>query len=1627
LATREARMARQTHSRIVDDDGATIAQLSNTRSRSCGPAAGNNGARDSGKMTGRRRRREKAVAQRPRERAPRAGAIPLAPAVFAVVGLGASAGGLDAFQKFFDALAPGSGMAFILIQHLDPTHQSLMVDLLAGHTPMVVQQAQDGMPLEREHIYIIPPGSYLSISGGTLRLSRPRERHGARMPFDFFLRSLAEEIGERAICVILSGTGADGSLGLKAVKEKGGLVIAQQPDEAGFDGMPRSAIATGAVDLVLPVATIPEVLANYGRQTYFKGDLDSAAPRGQAESGLAEIIDLLRSKTPHDFTLYKPGTLQRRIERRMAMATVIGADRYLGMLRQDARELDLLAKDLLINVTSFFRDPEVFDFLAKEIVPALVRKHTSDRPLRLWVAGCSTGEETYSVAMLFLEEIAAAGRNVKLQVFASDVDGDAVAFARDGLYPETIEVDVSAPRLAHFFTKEDHSYRVVPELREVAVFTVQDVLADPPFSRLDLVCCRNLLIYLRPEAQEKVLLLFHFALREGGILFLGESETVGRLDDRFEPIANAQRIYRHIGRIRAGEVDFPVAGAGARALGLPAAHRRAPQGTRLGEVAQRLLLETYAPASVLINRRNECLYYLGSTDRYLKVVAGEPSRDLLVMAREGLRNKLRAAIRQESEEGARAIVTGAKVEYDGDSFAVSIVVQPVQNEGEELLLVSFLEESKRLQKPRRAIEQIDDPSRVAELERELDAARQELQDTIRELDAANEEHKAIHEEALSVNEEFQSTNEELVTSKEELQSLNEELTALNAQLQETLERQRSTSNDLQNILYSSDVATLFLDGNLNIRFFTPAAKSLFRVIATDIGRPLADLTPLAADVDLLADARAVLANLVPLRREIDTGDGTWYIRRILPYRTHDNRTEGVVITFTDIAEVKAAERKIEAARAYSESIINTIRQPLVVFDDELRVLSGNHAFYRSFALVPEQVVGRQLGQGGVEVPGLRGFLDRVKTEPAPIEDCEIEVELPLLGRRVLLLNAGKIHDGLLEQGKILVAIDDITERKHAADALQAAKRQAEQANLGKSRFLAAASHDLRQPLQTLSLLQGLLAKKIKDPDAAKLVVRLEETLGAMSGMLDTLLDINQLEAGIVRPEAVTFPVKDVLERLRTELAYHAAARSLGWHVVPCGLLVHSDPRLLEQMIRNLLSNAVKYTERGKVLLGCRRRGDTLRIEVWDTGPGIPEGQLKAIFEEFHQLDNSARERNRGLGLGLAIVQRLGDLLGHAVDVRSRPGKGSVFAVEVPLGHEAAGQSPVQRQGELGENTHRGGAILVVEDDPAVREMLQFLLEDEGYDATLAGDGREALDLAARGAPRPDLVVADYNLPNGLNGLQVVAKLQEMHHQEIPVIILTGDISADTLRSIARQGHAQLKKPVKLRELVRLIRQLLSECQPAGQSRARPQSDTGDAQDPVTFVVDDDGAVRDAIRDVLREDGYAVEVYASAEAFLDAYRPRREGCLLVDAVMPGMGGFELLQRLKDRGLRLPAIMITGNGDVHMAVRAMQAGAVDFIEKPIGEGELLLSIERALEQTQDSAKLSAWREAAVARLASLTTRERQIMELVLAGHPSKNIAADLGISQRTVENHRAAIMQKTGSKSLPALVRLALATA
>ena len=1429
-----------------------------------------------------------------------------------IVAIGASAGGLDACRVFLEALPAKTGMAFIFVQHLDPSHKSLIVDLLKEKTKLTVLEAVDGTTIEAEHFYVIAPGTYLSVDNGLLHTSRPGGQKHVRLPFDCLLKSLAADVGAAAMGVILSGTGTDGSAGLADINRVGGLIVVQKPEDAAYDGMPRSAIMTGLADQVLPVAQIPQALADHAAALAEKHKLKQPAATQpephEPPSLLAEIIDLVHAKTGHDFRHYKGGTLKRRVVRRMGLAAIQNTDfrSYLDLLRGNHEELVCLAKDFLINVTSFFRDQAIFDQLAKTTIPNLVKTHSLDHPIRVWIAGCSSGEEAYSMAILFREAISAAGVNMKLQLFASDVDAEAIAVAREGFYPLTIAAEVSEQRLARFFSKGQRGYRVLPELRSMVVFTEQDVLADPPFSRIDMISCRNLMIYLDPQAQAKVISLFHFALREQGILLLGSSETVGKTEGRFETISKSARLYRHIGNSRPGDLRFSMSPTEAgRALASPGPAAVLSHEAALASLCQQMVMDNYAPAAVLINKRHECLYSQGAIHKYLAVAPGRPTHDIFAMLAKPLQTKLRSAIQRSGQQQKRIVTAGGQVTIDGKEAQFSIQVEPTESEGQPLFLICFVDEPAT--KPRRkdSAETPEANSRIIALESELEVTKAELNGAIRDLEISGEEQRAINQESASFNEENQSANEELLTSKEELQSLNEELTALNGQLQETLERQRTTANDLKNVLYSTAVATLFLDKNLNIRFFTPATKALFKVIASDIGRPLSDLNSLAVDVALISDAALVLKTHKPIELEIETTDGTAYMRRVLPYLGNDKSVEGIVITFVDV-----------------------------------------------------------------------------------------------------------------------------TEQRQNADALELAKRQADQANAAKSRFLAAASHDLRQPLQTLSLLQGLLVRSVEGEKPQSLLARAGETLGSMSVMLNALLDINQIEAGIVQAKFVNYPIQDLLSELRAEFGVTAQSKDLSLRVVDCGLTISTDPQLLGQMVRNLLSNAFKYTQTGKVLLGCRRRDGILSIEVWDTGIGIPANELQSVFDEYHQLDNQARERSKGLGLGLSIVRRLSDLLGHKIKVKSRPSKGSVFAIEATLVKSEAVVStavealPVDPEIEL----HHGRKIpiLLVEDDQEVRELLDQLLTDEGHAVSSAHDGPSAIALAGKAQHPPELILADFNIPGGMSGMQVVGKLREQFRRTIPAIVLTGDISSQALSQIAGQNLVRLAKPVKFAEVEEVIQTLLAEMADSDRLEAAEPAVDADASNTV-FVIDDDDALLQTLRLVLEKHGLTVETYASCEAFLKASHPRDEGCLLVDGHLPGMNGLELLQHLKENGRNLKSIMMTGNSDVAMAVNAMKAGASDFIEKPLEDSELLDAIDRALEQSKDNNKQAAFHLQAANLIASLTARQRQILKMVLQGHPSKNIAADLGISQRTVENHRASIMSKTGSKSLPALARLALAAA
>ena len=710
----------------------------------------------------------------------------------------------------------------------------------------------------------------------------------------------------------------------------------------------------------------------------------------------------------------------------------------------------------------------------------------------------------------------------------------------------------------------------------------------------------------------------------------------------------------------------------------------------------------------------------------------------------------------------------------------------------------------------------------------------------------------------------------------------------------------------------------------------------------------------------------------------------------------------------------------DKAPAFSDSIIDAVRQPLVVLDEATCVVLANRAYYLAFDAEPAAVVGRPFASQ-FDGPAMGRCLEKLCSETGGVEDLEIEIDLPRSGLRSLLLSARRLRDASAPAPRILLAIEDVTERNLVNHNLALAKSQAERANRGKSCFLAAASHDLRQPLQTLSLLQGILLKRVKDPTSLRLIGRIDETLGTMSDMLNTLLDINQLEAGIVRPEVSDFPIADVFSRLHNDFASIANSKKLGWRTVPSSLAVRSDPRLLEQILRNLLSNALKYTIRGKVLFGCRRRGDMLRIEVWDTGIGIPEHQLQAVFEEFYQLDNPARDRRLGIGLGLSILQRIASLLDHPIDVQSRSGIGSMFAVSVPIGKLSADDRLALDRAGPAKIAPRIGEILIVEDDPTVREMLVLLFEQEGHRTVAAADGHEAFALAARGTLRPDVVVADYNLPLGLTGIQVAAALRATLHDEVPVVILTGDISSDTLREIAQQNCLYLHKPVKAADLTRLTESLMTRSRATG--NAGQATAATNAPGRTVFVIDDDASLRRSLGEMLQQHGYDVQTYASSEAFLATGQRDCAGCLVVDARLPGIDGLALIVRLKEAGMHLPAIMLTGHGDIPMAVAAMKAGAADFLEKPVRPADLLASIDRALAR-ESSPNRSPSAQAAAERLAGLTVRQQQVMDQVIAGHANKEIAARLGISQRTVENHRAAVMTRTKASSLPDLIRLVM---
>lgn len=828
----------------------------------------------------------------------------------AVIGVGASAGGLEALEQFFAQVPAVSGMAFVVIQHLDPHHQALLPDLLQRITPLTVTQAGDRMKVKPDWVYVIPPNKDLSILRGKLQLLEPSVTRGPHLPIDSFFRALANDQRERAIGVILSGMGSDGTLGLRAIKENAGLAVVQAPDSAQFDSMPRSAIDAGLADVVAPSQQLWEKILAYLKHI----------PRGlqavpdkilsvKNQSSLEQIVILLREHTGNDFSLYKKNTLYRRIERRMGLHQIDAIAQYVRYLRENHQELDLLFNELLIGVTSFFRDPAIWEYLKADAIPALLAQYPNGKALRAWVPACSTGEEAYSLAIIFKETLAASESQqpFKLQIFATDLAQDAIIKARQGLYPANIAADMSADRLSRFFTVDGDGYRIKKEIREMVIFALHNVIIDPPFTKLDILCCRNLLIYLVQALQKKLILLFHYALRNHGILLLGNSETIGGTYHLFTAIDNKSRLYRSIGSPFSVDVDFPTQYFPVASM-LEETKKKQPIAN-LQSLADQLLLQHYAPAAVLVNADGDILYISGRTGKYLEPAAGKANWNIHAMAREGLRHELISALKKARNQVEAVHLSGLTVVTNGGSQTINLLVQTISKPEalKDMLIVVFTDvatppDSKAVSRSPNATQKL--------LQAELLQAQEDLQSQRQEMQSSQEELQSANEEFQSTNEELQSSNEELITSKEEMQSLNEELQTVNAELQTKIEDLSRVSSDMNNLLNSLEIATVFLDNALNIRRFTSPISHLFKLIAADVGRPLSDITTDLDYPELHQNALEVLSTLVFVEKQVRARDERWFKVRIMPYRTQDNLIDGVVITFIDISETKKLEAKL---------------------------------------------------------------------------------------------------------------------------------------------------------------------------------------------------------------------------------------------------------------------------------------------------------------------------------------------------------------------------------------------------------------------------------------------------------------------------------------------------------------------------------------------------------------------------------------------------------------------------------------------------------------------------------------------------------------------------------------------
>ena len=980
---------------------------------------------------------------------------------FPVVGIGASAGGLDAFRQLLSHLPTDTGMAFVLIQHLAPDHKSLLREILARETTMPAIEVRDRMAVEPNCVYVIPPNTKMTIEQGLLKLTHREKSRAMVKPVDTFFLSLAADLGSKAIAVVLSGGDGDGSRGLEAVKDAGGITFAQCEASAQVSSMPNTAVATGHVDFILSPQEIATELANISRHPYVTSPTpvkDVEVP-GEKETAMQIIFSLLRTATGVNFTQYKHATLMRRILRRMVLYKLENIDDYVTYLREHSVEVQALYEDILIHVTSFFRDPSAFKTLKTKVFPNIANQG-ADEPIRIWVAGCSTGEEAYSLAICLLEYLDNQPIKPPIQIYATDISNRTIDTARTGFYKHSAVADVSPERLQRFFVPVDGGYQIAKSIREMCVFARQNICSDPPFSKLDLISCRNVLIYLGAALQKKILPTFHYGLKPTGFLMLGSSETTGDSSNLFTAVDKKQKIYaRKLAPARL-TIDLISNTQTSKIVKSTPSDESDWSDFDLQKAADRIVLERLAPVGVVIDNDLEILHFRGQTSLYLEPAPGRASHNLLKMAKDGLKLDLRSAVYQARQQNLAVSKENLQIIDGEETRQVNFDVIPLKTFGVEeryfLILFQATIPAAMPQSPggmltlnsadRTTPESASSPSELenARLKQELATTKEYLRSIIEEQEATNQDLRAANEEILSSNEEFQSSNEELETAKEEIQATNEELNTINDELQRRNHEATQVSNDLENLISSTNIPSLVLDSDLCIRSFTPLAQSVLRLIPTDVGRPLWDINHALTITDLESQIREVISTLKSTEQEVQDRDGHWYDLRIRPYRTLDNKIDGAMVILIDIDALKRSMEQLERSmeqlehsRNYVRAIVETVREPLIVLDGNLRVVTANRSFYDTFEATSadtEQQLIFDLGNGQWDIPQLRRLLLEILPTDSELQDFEVEHNFEQIGNKTMLLNARKMTQA--EGGdNILLAIEDITERKIAAVAL----------------------------------------------------------------------------------------------------------------------------------------------------------------------------------------------------------------------------------------------------------------------------------------------------------------------------------------------------------------------------------------------------------------------------------------------------------------------------------------------------------------------------------------------------------------------------------------------------------------